>query len=86
MNENNVQVPHDSSSAFDLLLYFWAKSRNTVRLHETYLVSQVLNFAIFAFFYQIAELNIPEKIYKQFIFVKFDTREMQNTFNEKQQF
>ena len=32
MNENNMEMPHDASSTFELYLYLLVKSRNMVRL------------------------------------------------------
>lgn len=58
------------------------QSRNTVRLPETYVISQVLDFAIFAFL-----PNWKTKYtrnYERFVLAKFGTRDMQNIVYEKQ--
>ena len=54
MNENNMEMPHAASSAFDLYLYLLSK---TEEYSQTAL--NVFNFAII---YQIAKLNTPEII------------------------
>ena len=62
---------------------FWAKSRNAVRLPETYSISRVLNFETFAIFCQIPDINTPQIIN---LLLSQNLIEMQNIFNEKQQF
>ena len=85
MNEDNIKVLHDACNAFNLYLFFFFRaiqSRNTVRLLETYVISQVLDFAIFAFL-----PNWKTKYtrnYERFVLAKFGTRDMQNIVYEKQ--
>ena len=72
-----MEMPHDASSAFDLRSYRLSKIKE---YSQTTL--NVFNFASIKFCNSNCETKYIRN-YKHFVHAKFDTREIQNTFNEK---